>query len=74
VTGETTTAKPATITTAAGDVLAVAGGDGVVLRILELQPEGKRVMPARAFLAGRRIAPGARVARPGAGQPPTAAG
>jgi len=74
VTGETTTAKPATITTAAGDVLAVAGGDGVVLRILELQPEGKRVMPARDFLAGRRIEPGARVARPGTGQPPTAAG
>jgi methionyl-tRNA formyltransferase len=39
-------------------VLAVAAGDGAVLRILEIQPEGKRVMSARDFLAGRSIAPG----------------
>ena len=43
---------------AMGGVLAVAGGDGRVLRILEIQPEGKRVMAARDFLAGRRVEPG----------------
>ena len=38
----------------------VATGDGQ-LRILEIQPEGKRVMQARAWLAGRRdLGPGAR--------------
>jgi methionyl-tRNA formyltransferase len=48
----------------AGTVLAT-GPDGIVvaagagaLRILALQPEGKRVMTARDFLAGRRVAPG----------------
>lgn len=38
----------------------VATGDGQ-LRILEIQPEGKRVMQAREWLAGRRdLGPGAR--------------
>jgi hypothetical protein len=31
-----------------------------VLEILELQPEGRRTMTAREFLAGRGIADGAR--------------
>jgi len=52
-----------TITTASGSVLAVAAGDGRVLHILEVQPEGKRVMTARDFMAGRRIDPGALIAR-----------
>jgi methionyl-tRNA formyltransferase len=39
----------------------VATGDGV-LRILELQPEGKRVMTAREFLAGHVVRPGVRFA------------
>lgn len=38
---------------AASDLLDVSTGDGV-LRILELQPEGRRVMTAREWLAGRR--------------------
>jgi methionyl-tRNA formyltransferase len=59
LTGEITGGKPSTITVAAGDVLAVAAGDRRVLRILEIQPEGKRVMSARDFLAGHRISPGA---------------
>jgi methionyl-tRNA formyltransferase len=42
-------------------VLSVAAGDGRVVRILEIQPGGKRVMSARDFLAGRRIEPGARL-------------
>ena len=61
VTGEHTTAPPGTVATASGGVLAVAGGDGRVLRILEIQPEGKRVMSTRDFLAGRHIRPGTRV-------------
>jgi methionyl-tRNA formyltransferase len=45
----------ATILRARGDDLSVLAGDGVVLRILELQPEGRRVMRVRDFLAGRPI-------------------
>lgn len=55
VSGETTTAPPATVIAASNGVLAVAAGDGRVVRILEIQPEGKRVMSARDFLAGRRV-------------------
>ena len=63
--GERTTAAPGTVTAVSDDVLAVAAGDGAVLRILEIQPEGKRAMSARDFLAGRSIAPGARLDAPG---------
>jgi methionyl-tRNA formyltransferase len=59
--GETTTMPPGTVTAAHHGVLSVAAGDGRVVRILEIQPEGKRVMSARDFLAGRRIEPGARL-------------
>jgi methionyl-tRNA formyltransferase len=45
---------------AAGDELVVACGGGTELQILELQPEGRRTMTAREFLAGRAISPGAR--------------
>lgn len=55
---ETTTAPPGTITTASNGVLAVAAGDGAVVRILEIQPEGKRTMSARDFLAGRTVSVG----------------
>ena len=58
ITQEATTAPAGTIITAAGGVLAVAAGDGQVLRVLEIQPEGKRVMHVRDFLAGRKIAAG----------------
>ena len=53
-------APPATVVTAGRD-LEIAAGDGRLLRILELQPEGKRVMPARDFLAGRHVPPGSLV-------------
>jgi methionyl-tRNA formyltransferase len=53
-----------TIVEAKGDRLLVAGGDGEVLRIVSIQPEGRRVMMAREFLAGRRIAPGSRIDQP----------
>ncbi|HWK10252.1 MAG TPA: hypothetical protein VNR64_09395, partial [Vicinamibacterales bacterium] len=45
---------------AAGDELVVAGGGGTALRILEIQPEGRRTMTAREFLAGRRLTAGDR--------------
>jgi methionyl-tRNA formyltransferase len=62
-------AAPAGVAEAAGaagmviasgpDALEVACGQGV-LRVLELQRAGGKRLPARAFLAGRRVAPGAR--------------
>jgi methionyl-tRNA formyltransferase len=51
-------AVPGTIVEAAGDRLEVVAGDGEVLRILQLQPEGRRVMTAREFLAGRAVRAG----------------
>src|SRR5215203_2385213 len=50
---------PGTVIEAAGDAIRVATGDGLLL-ILALQPEGKRAMTAREFLAGRPIAAGTR--------------
>jgi methionyl-tRNA formyltransferase len=41
----------------AGDELVVGTGKGLIA-ILELQPEGKRIMPAKAFLQGRRLKEG----------------
>ena len=38
--------------------------DGGVLRIVEIQPEGKRAMAAREFLAGHPLAAGARFEQP----------
>jgi len=62
LTGTVTTATPGTVVRAGGDDLEIAAGDGGVVRILELQPEGRRVMRARDFLASRRIAPGTAIA------------
>ena len=53
-----TDAQPGTVVEAGGDVLAVAAGDGMVLRILEIQPEGRRPMSVREFLSGRKLTPG----------------
>jgi methionyl-tRNA formyltransferase len=53
-----------TIVEASGDRLLVVCGDGGVLRIAAIQPEGKRVMTAREWLAGHAVAPGARFAPP----------
>jgi len=50
---------PGTIVDAHGDRLTVATGDGV-LQLLTVQPEGKRPMSAREFLAGRPLAAGDR--------------
>ena len=59
-TDQITAAKPGQIVTAHGDDLIVAGGGGSALRILELQPEGRRAMSVREFLAGHRLTPGDR--------------
>ena len=50
---------PGTVVEARGDRLRVACGEGSVLSILEIQPEGRRAQSARDFLAGRRVPPGA---------------
>ena len=57
-TGDRSEAVPGTIVEAAADRLEVVAGDGEVLRILQLQPEGRRVMTAREFLAGRAVQAG----------------
>jgi methionyl-tRNA formyltransferase len=61
LTDEIAAASPATIAVATGGALAVAAGDRRLLRLLEIQPEGKRVMSARDFLAGHRVLTGAHV-------------
>jgi methionyl-tRNA formyltransferase len=50
---------PGVVVDAHGDHLVVATGDGL-LQLLAVQPEGKRPMSARDFLAGRPLAPGDR--------------
>jgi methionyl-tRNA formyltransferase len=50
-----------TVVEASGDRLAIAGGDGRVLRILQIQPEGRRALGAREFLSGHKIRAGARI-------------
>jgi methionyl-tRNA formyltransferase len=47
-----------TVVEAAGERLTIASADGEVLRILRLQPEGRRVMTAREFLAGHAVRAG----------------
>lgn len=58
---------PGTIVEGRGDRLIVAAGDGVRLRILRLQPEGRRPMSAREFLAGHTVPDGSVFSGPAAG-------
>ncbi len=58
---DNTAAEPGTVVTAAGDMLTVAAGDGRLIRIVEIQPEGRRVMNARDFLSGRTVSVGTRL-------------
>ena len=51
---------PGTVVRAQADELIVACGDGTALRVLEIQPEGRRTMTAREFLAGRGALEGSR--------------
>jgi methionyl-tRNA formyltransferase len=57
IAGERSRAQPGTVVEAAGDRLVVGTGEGEVA-ILEIQPEGKRAMTARDFLAGHRVTVG----------------
>jgi methionyl-tRNA formyltransferase len=59
-TGQITAAQPGTVVIAHGHDLVVAAGGGSALRLLELQPEGRRAMTAREFLAGHRLVVGDR--------------
>lgn len=52
---------PGTVIRAAGEAVTVACGDGAV-RLLRLQAEGRRPLPADQFLRGFRLAPGDRFA------------
>ena len=51
---------PGTLLAADADGLLVACGEASALRLLELQPESRRPMPAGAFAAGARLQPGLR--------------
>lgn len=48
---------PGTVLAASQEGIEVACGEGSLV-LLEVQPEGKRVMSAAEFLSGRRLAPG----------------
>lgn len=63
LTSQPTSAVAGTIVRAERDDLELAAGDGRILRVLMLQPEGRRVMTAREFLAGHGIATGTRLER-----------
>jgi methionyl-tRNA formyltransferase len=54
---------PGTIVRAEPERFEIVAGDGRVLRVLTIQPEGRRAMSAREFLAGHLIGPGTRVER-----------
>lgn len=51
---------PGTVVSASRDAFAVAAGDGRVIVIDLLQPEGRRAMTARDFLASRSVSAGSR--------------
>lgn len=59
-----TTAQPGTVVTAAGDLFTIAAGDGRLIRIVDIQPEGRRMMNARDFLSGRSVSVGTRLLAP----------
>ncbi len=54
-------ALPGSIVTVDKDGILVACGSGTRLRLVQVQPESRRVMSASAFAAGARLAPGARL-------------
>jgi methionyl-tRNA formyltransferase len=54
-------AAPGTIVAVDRDGLVVACGDGTRLRVLEVQPESRKAMPASAFAAGARLVSGTRL-------------
>jgi methionyl-tRNA formyltransferase len=59
-----TTAAPGTVLQASADAIRVATGHGGQVAVLDLQPEGRRPMPVRDFLAGHAVRPGSRLGGP----------
>ncbi len=59
--------EPGTVLEASARQWRVAAGGGGSILLVEVQPEGKRPMAAREFLAGRPIAPGTRLGASPAG-------
>jgi methionyl-tRNA formyltransferase len=57
-------ARPGTVLRADESGVRVAAGDGGVVSLLELQLEGRRRLPAREWIAGARLAPGAVLGSP----------
>jgi methionyl-tRNA formyltransferase len=55
------TGAPGEVMALDGDALLIACGAGTRLRVLEVQPESRRPMTARAFAAGARLTAGARL-------------
>jgi methionyl-tRNA formyltransferase len=53
--------EPGEILAATGAGLLVACGQGTALRLVEVQPESRKAMPAQAFALGARLLPGARL-------------
>ena len=51
----TTTVQPGSVVSSTAEGLDVECGDGNVLRLLEVQPAGRRAMTVRDFLAGHRV-------------------
>jgi methionyl-tRNA formyltransferase len=63
VLAETTSDAPGTVVAAGRDAIEVATGEGR-LALLDVQPEGRRGMRVRDFLAGRPLAVGTRLTGP----------
>jgi methionyl-tRNA formyltransferase len=53
--------EPGEVISARAEGIDVSCGSGTVWRLLEVQPEGKRPMPASAYLAGHQLRPGDRL-------------
>jgi len=54
-------AAAGTVVAVSSDGVVVACGTGTGLRLVEVQPESRRAMPASAWAAGARLRPGARL-------------
>jgi methionyl-tRNA formyltransferase len=61
---QVTDASAGTVVDAGGDVLSVAAGDRKVLRVVMIQPEGRRAMTVREFLSGRKLDAGVVLGHP----------
>jgi len=61
---EPTSADPGTIVDVSSGAISVATGHGGRLAIDEVQPEGRRAMKVRDYLAGHPIQPGTRLSAP----------